>query len=86
MFSCTKYKIKYNSHCKRNVPKFETNIPRNETARPRSQFYIHVSVSDSYIGKPTQHLYRGAVCWYQSTRTGLSSPDEYQMQLLLSFF
>ncbi len=49
-------------------------------------FYIHVSVSDSYIGKPTQHLYRGAVCWYQSTRAGLPSPDEYQMQLLLTFF
>jgi hypothetical protein len=29
--------------------KFETKIPRNETARPRSQFYIHVSVSHLYI-------------------------------------
>ncbi len=28
---------------------FETNIPRNETARPRSQYYIHVSVSNLYI-------------------------------------
>ncbi len=26
--------------------KFETNIPRNETARPRSNFHIPVSVSD----------------------------------------
>ncbi len=25
------------------------NIPRKETARPHSQFYIHVSVSDLYI-------------------------------------
>jgi hypothetical protein len=36
--------------------KFETNISRNETARPRSQnFCIHVSVSDLYfptIGPP----------------------------------
>jgi hypothetical protein len=33
-------------------------IPRNETARPRSQFYIHVSVSDLYIpmiGPPILH-------------------------------
>ncbi len=30
--------------------KSETNIPRNETERPQSQFlYIHVSVSDLYI-------------------------------------
>jgi hypothetical protein len=29
--------------------KFETNITRNETARPQSQSYIHVSVSDLYI-------------------------------------
>ncbi len=29
--------------------KCETTIPRNETARPRSQSYIHVSVSDLYI-------------------------------------
>ncbi len=29
--------------------KSEINIPRNETARPRSSFYIHVSVSDLYI-------------------------------------
>ncbi len=30
--------------------KFETNIPRNKTALPRSQFlYIHVSVSGLYI-------------------------------------
>ncbi len=26
------------THCKDTVPKFETNIPRNETVRPRSQF------------------------------------------------
>ncbi len=29
--------------------KFETNIPRNETARPRPNFCIHVSLSDLYI-------------------------------------
>jgi hypothetical protein len=29
--------------------KFETNIPRNETAQPRSSFYFHVSVSDLYV-------------------------------------
>jgi hypothetical protein len=29
--------------------KFEKNIPRKGTARPQSQFYIHVSVSDLYI-------------------------------------
>ncbi len=29
--------------------KFDTNIPRNETARPRPNSYIHASVSDLYI-------------------------------------
>jgi hypothetical protein len=29
--------------------KFETNIPRNETAWPYSLYLIHVSVSDFYI-------------------------------------
>jgi hypothetical protein len=33
-------------HCTR---KFETNIYRNETARPRSTLYSHVSLSDLYI-------------------------------------
>jgi hypothetical protein len=39
-------------HCKYCTVcrKLETNIRRNETARPRSLFfYIHVSVSDLYI-------------------------------------
>ncbi len=29
--------------------KFETYIPRNEIAQPRSQFYVQVAVSDLYI-------------------------------------
>ncbi len=36
-------------HCKCTVPKFKTNIPRNETALSHSQTHIHVSVIDLYI-------------------------------------
>jgi hypothetical protein len=32
-----------------NVPKIQLCIPRKETVRPHSDFYIHVSVSDLYI-------------------------------------
>jgi hypothetical protein len=40
--------------------KFETNIPRNETARPQSQSYIHVSMSNFYI--PMIGLVRLSCC------------------------
>jgi hypothetical protein len=49
-------------HCKDTVPKFETNIPRNYNARPRSQF-PHSCICERYMNveignEATQfHLY-----------------------------
>ncbi len=36
------------AHCK---DRSDLCIPRNETVRPRSNFHIHVSVSNLYISK-----------------------------------
>jgi hypothetical protein len=42
--------IMYHARTARTVyRKFEINIPGNETARPQSHSYIHVSVSVLYI-------------------------------------
>ncbi len=49
-------------HCKDTVPKkLERNILRNETARPRSQSYIHVSVCDLYVHSQDRSAYFVAV-------------------------
>ncbi len=41
----------YRLHRKETLPKFETYIPRKGIARPQSNFYIHVSVSNLFIAR-----------------------------------
>jgi hypothetical protein len=44
------------------VPKSDLCIPRNETARPHSNYYINVSVSDLYFSRI------GLPIWLQQNR------------------
>jgi hypothetical protein len=53
------------THCKDSTPKFETNIPKNETARPQSQFLhlcfvarLYLSQSVCLIGGPIAGIYK----------------------------
>ncbi len=54
-------------HCKGTVPKLETNIPQNETARPRSHDHISVSI----------YIIPQSVCLFGCSKEGRTDIGDY---------